>query len=87
LLDRDGAEVGVLAESVDMPQATVSRRLRELYAAGLLEHVGRKRPYGLRVPDELIALLREASELAEQVLGSETQDEREFRHRLTQDRQ
>jgi len=67
LLVRAGSEglaVGEIAESLDLPSATLSFHLKELTSAGLLrfERVGRSRIYrpDFGVMNELIAFLGES---------------------------
>jgi Mn-dependent DtxR family transcriptional regulator len=80
---RDGESVGGIQGSVDLAQATVTRRLQELAAAGLLEHERRGKPFRLREGKRVTKLLRDASELAERLLELDQQAERAFRDRLS----
>jgi predicted transcriptional regulator len=80
---RNGKSVGSIQKSVDLAQATVTRRLQELSTAGLVEHERRGRPFRIREAARLTALLRDASELAERLLELDRQAERAFRDSLT----
>lgn len=83
LLSRSaGSEVGVVAEIINLPQSTVTRRLQELEAAGLVDHERRGQPYRLREPGRVSALLRDASELSGALLELDGDAEEAFRKRL-----
>lgn len=79
---RNGESVGGIQQAVGLAQATVTRRLQELSAAGLVEHERRGRPFRIREAVRVTALLRDASELTEQLLELDRQAERRFRDSL-----
>ncbi len=77
-----GAGVGPIQEATGLSQATVTRRLQELSAAGLLDHLRRGYPYRLREPERVSSLLRDSSELSEHLLEADADAERAFQARV-----
>jgi DNA-binding transcriptional ArsR family regulator len=82
LSEPEGSNVEAIVKQVELPQATVSRRLQGLEQAGLLEHDRRRKPFRLREPERVTALLRMASELSELLLAQDAEAERRFRDRF-----
>jgi DNA-binding MarR family transcriptional regulator len=82
LVRQGGLSVGDLVSEVKVSQTTVTRRLQEMETAGLVEHPGRLQPFRLRERERLIALLQEASTLAEALLALDEEAERSFRKQL-----
>ena len=78
----EGMAVSAIQQAVGLPQATVTRRLQELSAAGLIEHDRRGGPFRFREVERVKALLRDASELTERLLERDQDAERAFRDRL-----
>ena len=78
----NGESVGGIHDTVDLAQATVTRRLQELSVVGLVEHERRGRPFRIREAARVSALLRDASELAERLLELDQLAERAFRDNL-----
>lgn len=78
----NGSAVGAVVDGVELPQATVTRRLQELEAVGLVDHARRGQPYRLREREGVAALLQDASKLSEALLALDESAEQAFRERL-----